>query len=288
MEVPLAHQDAPPADDCYCARCGYNLRGLDPAGRCPECGEPVVLSHRSDLLRFADAGWLRRMRFGAGLIIWSEIADVVERLGTTIRISGTWQDNVPWFLLEYSTYVLLVLGTFFVTVREPRKALSEGTFSLRKWIRGLVAGNLAVGCVAIIVEGLPAILVFVINFAAALAITAAFLGLFLYIRQLAMRIPDAKLAKRATLLFWYLATTKAISVLLGLALLLGTGDTSLTIKFKLSTSAVVTTCVNGLLELFASVFLIVTMLRYFRSLTQSLEIQARWRSAVQPVHVAPD
>ncbi len=35
-------------------RCGYNLRGLDPAGVCPECAAPVGPSLRSDLLRYAD------------------------------------------------------------------------------------------------------------------------------------------------------------------------------------------------------------------------------------------
>jgi len=29
------------AHDAHCHRCGYNLRGLKPSGRCPECGAPV-------------------------------------------------------------------------------------------------------------------------------------------------------------------------------------------------------------------------------------------------------
>ena len=33
--------DAPLEKDLPCVRCGYNLRGLKPAGRCPECATPV-------------------------------------------------------------------------------------------------------------------------------------------------------------------------------------------------------------------------------------------------------
>ncbi len=46
------------AVDLKCKKCAYNLRGLREDGRCPECGTPVGLSTRGDLLRFAtQLGW---------------------------------------------------------------------------------------------------------------------------------------------------------------------------------------------------------------------------------------
>jgi hypothetical protein len=61
-----------PADDLdvRCLRCEYNLRGLDRAGNCPECGEPIEASwERYELqrafgytpLHIASPPFLRRM-----------------------------------------------------------------------------------------------------------------------------------------------------------------------------------------------------------------------------------
>ena len=47
--------------DTPCTRCGYNLRGLHAAGRCPECGLEIGPSLRSHLLIHADARWLGRI-----------------------------------------------------------------------------------------------------------------------------------------------------------------------------------------------------------------------------------
>lgn len=33
--------DMPQSHDPWCDVCGYNLTGIDPAGRCPECGKPI-------------------------------------------------------------------------------------------------------------------------------------------------------------------------------------------------------------------------------------------------------
>jgi len=40
--------------DVPCRRCSYNLRGLNYAGRCPECGTAVGQSIYGNLLRFSD------------------------------------------------------------------------------------------------------------------------------------------------------------------------------------------------------------------------------------------
>lgn len=39
--------------DRPCARCGYNLKGLETGGRCPECGTPITVKRKS--VRFADS-----------------------------------------------------------------------------------------------------------------------------------------------------------------------------------------------------------------------------------------
>jgi hypothetical protein len=42
------------SDDVLCGKCGYNLRGLVPEERCPECGTFVTESLRRPTL---DGGW---------------------------------------------------------------------------------------------------------------------------------------------------------------------------------------------------------------------------------------
>lgn len=51
-------------DDQWCVQCGYNLRMLSSAGRCPECGTPVATS-----LELADA--VRRRPLWQRLIAYS-------------------------------------------------------------------------------------------------------------------------------------------------------------------------------------------------------------------------
>jgi hypothetical protein len=57
--------------DALCLSCGYNIRGLDASGPCPECGVAIANSVRGSYLRFAGAEVLGRMASGAVLIEWS-------------------------------------------------------------------------------------------------------------------------------------------------------------------------------------------------------------------------
>src|SRR5947207_5733226 len=63
--------------DIPCERCGYDLRGLDPAGNCPECGEEVGASLRRwehaqrntpDILE-CDPRWIRSVAEGAAIAV---------------------------------------------------------------------------------------------------------------------------------------------------------------------------------------------------------------------------
>jgi hypothetical protein len=57
---------APPSPDLLCTGCGYNLRGLDERGNCPECGQPLSITlHHGSIARPA---WLRTTSRGALLL----------------------------------------------------------------------------------------------------------------------------------------------------------------------------------------------------------------------------
>ncbi|MFG0251677.1 MAG: hypothetical protein ACF8NJ_02250 [Phycisphaerales bacterium JB038] len=53
--------------DLVCLSCGYNLRGLDPAGQCPECGTLIERSQGPALLRYSAPRYLRAVRWGIRL-----------------------------------------------------------------------------------------------------------------------------------------------------------------------------------------------------------------------------
>ena len=65
--------DAPSLSDltaATCIRCGYDLRGLAPDGRCPECGLPIARSAvPGDELRHAPPHWLASLSWGARLVL---------------------------------------------------------------------------------------------------------------------------------------------------------------------------------------------------------------------------
>src|SRR5207248_565853 len=65
-------------EDFDCARCGYDLRGLQRSGQCPECGELIARSldaaGRGEL-RYLNRRWLKRIRWAPlllllGFVLW--------------------------------------------------------------------------------------------------------------------------------------------------------------------------------------------------------------------------
>ncbi len=55
----------------HCRGCGYDLHGLSPDDRCPECGSAVDQSIRGDQLRYGDPQWVRLLADGVSWIIVS-------------------------------------------------------------------------------------------------------------------------------------------------------------------------------------------------------------------------
>lgn len=60
-----------------CLSCGYNLHGLLPTDRCPECGRLVSRSLVGDALQAQDSRWLGLISAGMSLAILASVGDVV-------------------------------------------------------------------------------------------------------------------------------------------------------------------------------------------------------------------
>ncbi len=52
-----------------CETCGYDLHGLPPDGRCPECGSVIDPSLRRELIRFGHPGWVSGLHRGSTLLL---------------------------------------------------------------------------------------------------------------------------------------------------------------------------------------------------------------------------
>lgn len=121
----LAIDDNSLATDIGCARCGYNLRGLDIEGTCPECGTNVAAT--TELLEITDdlSTWPRLHRSALKV----SIAAFAGALGLAVHIP-TFGAGIP-FIFPVIAFVVAPAGVFagdtfrqiaesIVTVRMPR------------------------------------------------------------------------------------------------------------------------------------------------------------------------
>ncbi len=151
--------------DTTCRHCGYNLRGLNPGGVCPECGAAIAISLRRDLLRYAAPGYVRSLAWGARTIAWGELlavaansscgpcvtggSAVLQLIAGSVVLVGLWRLTAPDpsgndysrgrtapLIVRIAQSVSLILAVFAALIHV-RGAIWIGPFLLV----GLVAGS---------------------------------------------------------------------------------------------------------------------------------------------------
>ncbi len=205
-DVPIAQPTLDPAAvitaDTPCVICGYNLRGLKPGGRCPECGSPVDRSVHGNLLRYADRGWLEKVFLGIRLMLWSILLTILVVV-TTLIAAALGAPPVILLAAQFFLAGIDLAAAFLVTAQEPSIALSEDTVTLRKTIRACAAA----ACLGQLLQAIGelAALDYWLSIAAhvlSLAAVVAYFGKFVYLRRFALRIPNAKLARSTKIVMW--------------------------------------------------------------------------------------
>lgn len=202
-------------EDRACIGCGYNLRGLSPESRCPECATPIAQSIRGNLLKHSDPQWLERLRFGTSLKLWNILVLILINVGSGfLAVFG-----LPRPIMLFAGFIAGVLAlwaSFAITTQEPRIALEEDAVSLRKMVR-FCALITFMGSFPEHLRSGPEWGIFISalgGFLGLVGVVAVF-GEFVYFRRFAYRIPDPKLARSTTVLMWAVSLTTVLATIMG-------------------------------------------------------------------------
>ncbi len=216
MAVPTAGNVGVIAFDLKCTSCGYNLRGLHEGGVCPECANPIERSLRGDLLQFADPAWLRQLHTGVRMMLWYVVINVLlALLGVITGATGMPIGLVTIPALAAS--VFYVIAVFLLTIQEPRDSGVVESVTVRNAIRVSVV----LSCMGSFVEFVgPMLNAGSVSdvMATILQMTGlvAMVGIFVYLRRFALRIPDGKLAQTTRTVMWGLVVSLSLVLLMAL------------------------------------------------------------------------
>ncbi len=217
-------QDGRLAEDVACRHCGYNLRGLELSGRCPECEMAIEKTLHGFLLRFSDPAWLKRLRSGLTLLIVAILIGIVLAIAW-ITVMVSWPSMIDRSHIVIGAIVLIptagltimqLVGYIFVTTAEPGSASNGAVWSARRLARIGLISSAVIGLVEVIIDQdtyTPLVMGFGENewlyglawMLGLLSVVAGFIGLFalfVYGRSLALRFPADSLAKRTRIVMW--------------------------------------------------------------------------------------
>jgi len=269
--------------DSACRKCGYNLRGLQTDGLCPECGMAVALSVRGDLLRFSDPNWL--LKLARGMLI--RLVGVYGTLALWllwVAVATSQRRSLRGFTLygSFLTGALNLIGTWLITVPDPSGVGEDKYGTLRKIVRVTLAIELGDSVLwrmpqlAILSRPLYRLAAVTLDVCGMAQIVAVWAQLR-YLGALAERLPDEKIISTAKILRTWLTVSFGLVYLLinGIQLFRVFAKTSLTRPAALSVGCSIL-LVGPVLLIMEILFLI--MLHKFRRqiLRQATTADAIW------------
>ena len=154
--------------DTPCRRCGYNLRGLNVDGQCPECGGPVELSTGDDRLTAANPRWLRQLsRAIVVLVISSFLIPITSCTMGYAAFDAVWEGDDISFLGAASMVALIaaciawIAAVWCFTQRDRPHVIDRA--SARAARRARVSALVAVTLITVIVATVGTALLFVVR-----------------------------------------------------------------------------------------------------------------------------
>lgn len=220
------------SESVACRDCGYDLRGMQPDDRCPECGLEVGASMRSDLLGHMQPAWLKRLRYGLAMLFVSLALGIVggvllgvvgAAVAAASAASGMGSGSVGVMMVMGVSMLALqvvvcgtiwLVGVFVFTSAEPA-GRREGDVRPVKMAR---LGEVASYALSLIVGLIVALQMTggvggfgvagtstpqaVMSVLATLTGVVSFAGLFFYGSRLFLRVPTGRLARQAQRVAW--------------------------------------------------------------------------------------
>lgn len=215
--------------DCElpCRQCGYNLQTLHAQADCPECGTAVHWSLVGDLLRFADADWVKHLAHG---MLWMILTLVVSFLSSFVLSSfagflGAYTGSflamqIVVFIFGLAMTLTAAYAEWCLTTPEPLPdAITPPSPGVRGWARWLLMAAAAAAVLGLaaqpltngfFVTGGSVATVSRIAYTASnlldfVSTAVGIVGLFLLailLRRLARRAPHPGIARQTTILIW--------------------------------------------------------------------------------------
>jgi hypothetical protein len=209
----------PILQDVACRKCGYNLRGLDANGRCPECGTAVGYSLQGDLLRFCDPTWVDTLHRGTRLFIWGIVIIIIGAvIGGAMKQAGVASIGG---LATLAGWVMMTIGWWLMTEPDPSGLGEDQYGTARKIIRialivSVAAQALQLATPYIVTSYESLIAVSVVSFALGVVGIVGFFAQLNYLKKLALRIPDRQLSGRAHFLMYAISISYGVLIAVGL------------------------------------------------------------------------
>jgi len=202
-------------EDVQCRRCGYNLHGIATDTRCPECGTAVGRSLQGDLLHFSDPDWVQTLASGMNWIVMAIV--LVFLLGCVgvgvAAAAGSADPELVILAVTGIATIVQLVGYWKVTTPDPGSVEEEGGWDPRKLARSTFFIFLGLTFIGYVILELIPILGLLIVFAADVVYVVFIISALTYAQQLALRIPDERLAAQCNTVKWGLGIFAMLSAL---------------------------------------------------------------------------
>lgn len=192
--------------DVPCRNCGYNIRGLNASGACPECGTATSVSLSPDLLIFGNPDWIRqlvvgcnRIAFAVGMFVALYLTlGLVPFSGFGMGI-GNWIGEV-WIATMILLWVVAGTGIWKITRRVPGAGRGVRAFRSATIALGFFCAGSTSIALTLILDRMSGVTVswWLGGALGALLFASVFLtfaALFFYECEIARRLPDERLRR---------------------------------------------------------------------------------------------
>ncbi len=215
MDDPGIEEQSAEVGLARCIRCGYELRGLDHEGACPECGLGIAVTLAAGThLQMGRPEWLGRVRSGVWLLVILIPAVIGGMALEGILLDEYRRPDLCW-IGPFVLAALHIAAVLLMTSREHRFEKQMKGNSLRVALRASSLGSLVIaGCISMAIyndgkDPWP----WVAGFSFLLWVPTYAMSC-LYLRTLARRIGNASLAEHCIIV----AVGVSISIVLPMIL----------------------------------------------------------------------